>query len=122
MKKSRIIIKLSLILAAIMILFTACGAKVDSSQIVGDWSRDPVLDVVSEFTFKADGTFTRSSTTAGDFSFTTESEGTWTLENNVIILKEDFLGTEDVSEFEVSIDGDTMTWTRDKAVHTLHRK
>lgn len=111
--------------ALVMILSAGCSKSYTAADIAGTWTNH-VLEFDQEWTFKADGTYTKISVMDSEyFAYDDETEGTFRFEGQYITVEshDEFFGDESHTFKVEIIDSNTMTWETDAGkIREFNRK
>lgn len=118
---------LSLIVCICMVGLVACNPNKDSdkkssldiTQFHGTWIKIDG-DMTTTYNFKSDGTYTELVETSGDYAISMRDDGTYKVIGNELTLTSS--GFEIDYSYNVSFDGNTMTWDNGKATVTYKKK
>ncbi len=108
--------KISILLTIMIIAVTlsACGAgaaKADVSALCGTWVRIDD-DMTSTYVINADGTFSSTSESSGDFAISITYEGTYTYNGTEIVFT--YTELEYDNAYDVKFDGSDMLFDNGK--------
>ena len=100
--------------AATTLLLSGCGGEsaksISASDIYGTW-RQQMSDCTETITFKADMTYDKTISYTSGYEMDTERHDNWSLSGDTISIHYTDYGQ--VSDYRVTIEGNTMTWTID---------